>query len=120
MEPMRTLFFALFVAASLMSPVAAQSIGGTYSVIGKNFDGSPYAGTVRITASGSTCRIVWQTGSTAEGMCMLSGKTLAAFYRIGPDFGLAIYELEPDGSLTGRWGLADKEGVGLEVLTPQK
>jgi hypothetical protein len=117
---MRPLSFVLLLVVSLVSPAAAQNIGGTYAVVGKNFDGSPYAGTVRITPIGSTCRIVWQTGSTAEGMCMLSGKTLAAFYRIGPDFGLAIYELEPDGSLTGRWGLTDKEGVGVEVLTPQK
>ena len=99
---------------------AAQSVGGKYSVAGKNFDGTPYAGTVEIIPNGSTCRIVWHTGTVSEGMCMLSGKTLAAFYRLGANFGLVVYELRADGSLSGKWAIADKAGTGVEILIPQK
>ena len=117
---MRIPMLSLFLAA-VASAAAAQSVDGKYSVAGKNFDGSPYRGTVEITPTGSTCRIVWQTGSsTSEGLCMQSGKTFAAFYKLGTEFGLVIYDLQPDGSLAGRWSVAGKEGVGTEVLTPQR
>jgi hypothetical protein len=78
---MRTVVLVPLLVAALIESAAAQNVGGTYVLSGKNFDGSPYKGTVQITPTGSTCRIVWQTGnSKSEGLCMLSGKTLAAFY----------------------------------------
>jgi hypothetical protein len=106
-------------AAALTASAAAQTV--SYTLAGKNFDGSTYTGTVQITPSGSTCQIVWRTGnSQSEGLCMPSGKTLAAFYRLGLEYGLVIYELQPDGSLQGRWSIAGKQGVGTELLVPQK
>jgi hypothetical protein len=118
---MRLVILSLLFAAALIGPAAAQVINGKYDLAGKNLDGSTYTGTVQITPSGSTCRIVWQTGnSQSEGLCMLSGRTLAAFYRLGSDYGLVIYELQADGSLWGRWSVADKQGVGTEVLMPRK
>jgi hypothetical protein len=117
---MRTVVLVLLLVAALIEPAAAQTVSGNYALSGRNFDGSTYKGTVQITPNGSTCRIVWQTGnSKSEGLCMLSGKTLAAFYRLGSEYGLVIYELQPDGSLQGRWSVADKQGVGTELLVPQ-
>ncbi len=99
---------------------AAQSVGGNYTARGTNFDGSRYSGTAQITASGSGCRIVWQTGSTtSRGTCMLANRAFAAHYRLGDQWGLVVYELQPDGSLKGYWTLSDKNGVGTEILTPQ-
>jgi hypothetical protein len=116
----RTVVTGVF-GLSLISSAPAQTVGTTYSLAGKNFDGSSYTGTVQIIPSGSTCRIVWHTGSsTSEGLCMVSGNTLAAFYRLGPEYGLVIYERLPDGSFQGRWSIADKQGVGTELLVPQK
>ena len=118
---MRRLFVGLLLAAGFVGAASAQSIGGKYSVAGKNFDGLGYAGTVQITPSGSTCRIAWKTGETSsEGLCMVSNKTLAAFYKLGSDYGVVIYDIQPDGSLKGQWGIVDKKGIGTEVLTPQK
>ena len=105
----------------LVNPAFAQNTSATYSLAGKNFDGSSYTGTVQIVPSGSTCRIVWHTGnSTSEGLCMLSGNTLAAFYKLSAEYGLVIYERQPDGSFSGRWSVADKQGVGTELLVPQR
>jgi hypothetical protein len=102
------------------APAAAQSVGGAYSVSGTNFNGSSYSGTATITASGSGCRIVWQTGSTSsQGTCMLANRAFAAHYRLGNEWGLVVYELQPDGSLKGWWTIVDKSGVGTETLTPQ-
>lgn len=100
---------------------SAQSVGVTYSLAGKNFDGSSYTGTAQIIPNGSTCRILWHTSnSTSEGLCMLSGNTLAAFYKLGAEYGLVIYERQADGSFRGHWSVADKQGVGIELLVPQK
>jgi hypothetical protein len=117
---MRTQLLGFAIAMMAAAPVAAQSVGGAYSVQGTNFNGSAYAGTAQITAVGSGCRIVWQTGSTSSsGTCMLANKAFAAHYKLGNDWGLVVYELQPDGSLKGWWTIADKQGVGTETLTPQ-
>lgn len=49
-----------------------QSIGGTYTVAGTNFDGSKYGGEATITlTSDTTCTIHWETGgSSSDGICM--------------------------------------------------
>jgi hypothetical protein len=118
----RTVMMGFALAMSLIAQVVAQPINSSYTLAGKNFDGSNYTGVVQITPQGSTCRITWQTGggSQSEGLCMLSGKTLAAFYKLGSEYGLVIYELQQDGSLRGHWSVAGKQGVGTELLLPQK
>ena len=118
---MRTLIAATVLSAAFAMPAMAQTIGGKYNAHGTNFDGSPYDGTAVITrTSDSTCRIHWETGSTSNGFCMLSGKSFAAAYVMGKDVGLVVYELQPDGTLKGYWTIADKSGSGTEVLTPSK
>jgi hypothetical protein len=118
---MRTAIISLLLTVWLIGTTTAQTVSGNYSLVGKNFDGSTYTGTVQITPNGSTCRIAWQTaGSRSEGMCMLSGNAFAAFYKLGSEYGLVIYELQTDGSLRGRWSVADKQGVGTELLVPQR
>jgi hypothetical protein len=117
----RVVMAGFVLAMSLIAQAAAQTVGGTYTLAGKNFDGSNYKGVVQITPQGSTCRITWQTGgSQSEGVCMQSDTTLAAFYKLGTEYGLVIYKLQPDGSLQGRWSVAGKQGVGIELLMPQK
>ena len=118
---MRRLMLAAGLMVACSAPALAQNVGGTYTVKGTNFDGTPYGGTARITASSnSTCRIEWQTGDTpSSGICMLANKSFAAAYKLGESVGLVVYELQPDGSLKGVWTLADKSGAGTETLTPQ-
>jgi hypothetical protein len=118
---MRAFMLGLVAALSVAAAASAQSVGGTYTVAGKNPDGSPYGGTAIIKPSGSACVIAWRTGpTTSEGICMLAGKSFAAAYKLGSDVGLVVYELLPDGALRGIWTIADKQGVGTETLTPQR
>lgn len=118
---MRAIVLGIALAAGVTGVASAQSVGGAYTVAGKNPDGSDYSGTVQITPSGSACRIKWQTnGSTSEGICMLANKAFAAFYKMGSDYGLVVYELLPDGSLRGYWTVADQQGSGSETLTPKR
>ena len=121
---MKMIMASLVAAAGLICATAAGAlaadIGGSYSVSGTNFDGSRYRGTAEIVVTTkNTCRITWNTGSTAEGICMRNGDTFATAYSMGDVVGLVIYEIRPDGTLEGLWTVADREGVGTEVLTLQ-
>lgn len=114
----------MILAAGLLVGAAtaahAVDIGGRYNVKGTNFDGSRYEGTARITVTTkNTCRISWDTGSTAEGICMRNGDAFAASYVMGKAIGLVIYQIHGDGTLEGLWTIADQTGVGTEVLTPR-
>ena len=108
------------ILVSVPLAAAAQDVSGRYTVEGRNFDGSRYRGVAEImVTSKNTCRIVWNTGSTSEGICMRNGKTFAATYGSGSTTGLVIYEIRPDGRMEGLWTMADREGVGTEALIPQ-
>jgi hypothetical protein len=111
---------AALLTGSLAIPAAAQELGGRYHIAGKNFDGSSYGGTAEIVVtSRNTCRISRITGgTTARGICMRNGAAFSNAYRRGSAVGPAIYEIKPDGTLEGLWTIADRSGVGGEVLTP--
>jgi hypothetical protein len=116
---MRRLLVAVALSMGIGS-ASAQTVGGSYNVKGTNPNGSTYGGTVQITPTGSSCRIVWQTGSTSSsGICMLANKAFAASYLLQGRQGLVVYELQSDGSLKGWWTIAGQAGVGTENLYPK-
>jgi len=118
---MRVLAIGFLALALADTSAAAQMVGGQYRVAGTNADGSAYSGTATITpSSDSTCRISWQTGSTASGICMVAGRSFAASYKMNGTVGLVVYEMQADGSMKGVWTIADQPGTGTEVLTPAK
>ena len=49
-----------------------------------------------------------------------TGTSFSAAYRLGNAIGLVIYEIKSDGTLEGLWTIADKSGVGAEILTPRR
>lgn len=113
---------ALIVAAAPASAFAGGEVNaGTYSVNGKNIDGSSYKGTAKIAiVSDTTCTITWKTGgSTSDGICMRDNDSFAAAYRLGDAVGLVIYKINDNGSLDGVWTIAGTPGAGSEKLTPQ-
>jgi len=70
--------------------------------------------------SDTTCEIDWTTGSTTSvGLCMMMDGVVAAAYRLGDLIGVTMYHINEDGSLTGNWTVAGKNGSGTETLTPQ-
>nr|WP_292397947.1 hypothetical protein [Mesorhizobium sp.] len=82
---MRKLSFSLALLGLVAVPAAAQSIGGTYTVAGTNFDGSSYGGEPTITlTSETTCTIHWETGgSSSDGICMRNDDAFSAGYVMG-------------------------------------
>ena len=118
MRIIRTAGLAI-VLGIVATAATAQSVSGRYTVEGRNFDGTRYRGTAEIlVTSKNTCRIVWNTGSTSEGICMRNGSVFAASYGQGGTAGLVIYEIRPDGRMEGLWTMADRDGVGTETLIP--
>jgi hypothetical protein len=117
---MRAAILALILAIGGSWPAAAQTVGGRYQVQGTNPNGSNYSGTAEVVPRGDTCRITWHVGSEWRGICMVSGGSFAASYRSGDTFGLLIYQIQPDGSLSGVWTLADGGGRGTETLIPAR
>ena len=108
------------LASGLAAAASAQTVGGTYSASGTNADGSAYAGTAEITWDGPACSISWQTGSSSAGTCLLTGTAFGASYQLGDSNGIAVYQLQPDGTLKGQWVTIGTDGVGSETLSPHK
>ena len=112
----------LIVAAATAAAEDLGGLGGLYDAAGTNFNGSRYSGTVGILpTSTSTCRIKWKIGASEyDGICMRSGDTFVATYRMRNVAGLIAYKIKSDGSLDGTWTIADQKGTGTEKLTPQR
>ncbi|MEJ8570225.1 hypothetical protein [Microbaculum marinum] len=111
---------AALVLALFHSGAVAQDIGGRYRVSGTNLDGSKYTGTATVTLqSDVTCTIRWNTGGDgADGVCMRDKGVFVAGYVMGDSVGLVVYDILPDGTLTGRWTVTGQSGIGTEVLSP--
>jgi hypothetical protein len=106
-----------FAVALWTTCASAQTIGGRYTVQGTNPDGSAYGGPAEIVlASDGSCRMLWNTGSTFNGTCVISGQSLSAIYQGGDSNGTANYQLQPDSSLQGTWTMG--AGNGTETLIP--
>ena len=116
---MRAFVLALLLTAGWAGLASAQSIGGNYIVRGTNPNGSTYSGTAVITPRGNVCRIAWHVGSEWQGICMMNGDAFAASYSSGSSYGLLIYRLQPDGTLTGVWTLG-ANSTGTETLIPMR
>jgi hypothetical protein len=117
-----SLAFLAQVAGASFAGASAAEVGGRYSVKGTNFDGSAYTGKAEImVSSNSTCRIDWHIGGDEwKGICMRANDTLVAAYKYKTTFGLVYYEIKSDGVLDGIWTIADQDGTGKDVLTPQQ
>ena len=110
-----------FLAARVDRVGRGKSAAGI-RVAGSKFDGSRYSGTVDITISSNTaCTIVWHTGGEdLTGVCMRDADSFAAAYVADGEAGLVLYTVEADGTLNGVWTVADQNGVGTDVLTPER
>jgi hypothetical protein len=99
----------------LATPAFAADPTGHYLIEGANPGGKgSYAGTVDVTRTGDTLRIVWTIGNqryVGTGIGTSSG--IAVSYRSGNDTGLAIYS-EEGKDWSGVWTYAGATQLGTE------
>jgi hypothetical protein len=110
------------LAALLIGTVAAFAADptGTYDVSGTNpGGGSHYSGTVSVSRTGQTYRVVWIVGSTRYVGTGIGDKDfLAVSYRSGNATGLALYGAD-GGNWAGVWTYAGGREVGAETWKRQ-
>ncbi|MDK2126607.1 hypothetical protein [Parachitinimonas caeni] len=95
---MKALFLTLALAAS--SVLAADITAGSYNVQGKNPNGSPYKGTLKISGKG-VYKVNWSVGSNYSGIGLDMGNLFAVGWGKGK-CGAALYKIE-GGKLSGEW-----------------
>ncbi len=110
------------VAALLISTVAAFAADpiGSYSVVGSNpGNGSQYSGSVSVSKTGDTYRVVWTIGGTQYVGTGIGNKDfIAVSYRSGNNTGLALYGAD-GGNWAGIWTYAGGRQVGEETWKRQ-
>jgi hypothetical protein len=120
MQPrLATLF--LLAALPALPPEAAAQRSGTYAVEGRGMDGTAYQGVVQIQATGpETWRLTWRIGgTTTQGVGIRIGDRLSVGYVSQGQTGVAVYDLNADGTLSGAWTQGREGGVGEERLLPR-
>ncbi len=110
--------FCLVIAVG--GPTLAQSLAPHYTVDGTNPDGSRYHGTAELFFSPrlDVYSVTWSiAGQTWNGTGVFIGK--GGHFQIEYDGGVAVYAIQPNGVLDGRWGPSLKRLNGREVWYPQ-
>jgi hypothetical protein len=95
---------------------SAANVAGRYNVTGRNQNGTPYRGTLTITARGPVFNLAWQTGQNYEGTGIAQPGSLAVGWG-GATCTVASYRILPDGTLEGQWTTVGQEGLGTERAT---
>ncbi len=111
----------LAVMVALALPAAAQR-SGLYDISGTNPDGSLYNGTLMLTQVGGTSfRLTWTVGAAnIEGVGMVSGLNLAVVFSLGENqTAMGMYDLRPNGELSGIWTVIGSQATGTEVARPR-
>lgn len=116
---------ATIVSATALAPsLALAGPEGTYAMTGTNpGDNSAYEGVIEVRKTGETYAVTWRFGADeTKGIGTLargSDKTLAVSYDAGQSHGIALFELQGDGSWSGVWSSMGGETLGTEIWRPQ-
>lgn len=101
--------------------MAQAQRSGTYAVEGTEAGGSTYTGSVQLTATGpETWRATWRIGGEVTNGVGIGGNGVLAFgYTSQRETGTAIYVMQPNGTVDGRWTAGTAGGVGTERWLPR-
>ena len=130
--------FVISACALLAAPtLALAGPTGTFNVAGSNADGSsPYKGTVEISRTGATYKVVWviagkRSIGTGIGTHIEGGNNvitgpatdkdvgISVGYLNKDSFGVGTYYRRADGSWHGVWAYGGAENVAVETWTAQ-
>lgn len=129
-------FFAAIVILSLAGSPAYADPTGSYDVVGQNPDsGGEYQGTVRVSRTGQTYRVVWniagtkyvgtglgavfENGNFRIGVAGSNDQALSVGYVSGRTFGMAFYIRRDDGTWDGVWTYGGSDRVVRETWFPR-
>ena len=116
----RILLALLVVISFFTAPVLSAPIEGVYSASGTNPGGrGSYKGTVTISRTHQTYKIVWNVGSVFIGTGIVTGDTLSVAYTDEHKkwFGIVSYKIFDNGKqLHGEWSAHGGKSVGTEKL----
>ena len=107
------------LGSEIASPIVPRPyLVGDYNLTGTNADGNGYRGTLSITQSSpSMWQLAWNVGVTTPGIGISVNKSLFAAAFGGEGCGLAVYKVNPDGSLHSTWAVWGADQVGEETAT---
>jgi hypothetical protein len=95
----------------------AGDIGGDYSVVGTNANGSSYKGALTVIKHGDVYQFRWTAGKQYDGIGVPNGNVVAVAFTEGSNgqgCGVVSYQIHSDGTLDGRWGYWGKNESGTE------
>ena len=99
-----------------------DDLSGTYTVSGAGADGKTYQGTVSVTRRDAVYQMSWRlSAGNYDGIAVRSGNTVAATFTTGSDgsgCGAAVYQVNADNSLDGKWGEWGMDSAGAEKAVP--
>ena len=89
--------------------LADEPISGDWNIAcPKGPDGKPYTGTVTFTPIGGVYQVAWNIPQgNATGVGLPDGKNIAIAWGTG-NYGLSVYAIGANGSLTGKWTQANQ------------
>ena len=116
---MKNVLLCFLVMALALASTAADDVAGEYTGFGTQpYSGERYACTVNITQTDEIYKIVWafNDGFGSEGVGIVKDGRLCVGYAAHISYGVAIYEIEPDGVLDGALGLPGFKEIGTEKI----
>ena len=124
MQVRRIIAATTFAVLGLAPSLALAGPEGTYAMTGTNpGDKSPYEGVVVVRKTGETYAVTWRFGADeTKGIGALttgSHTTFAVSYDSGKSHGIALYELQGDGSWSGTWSSLGGKQLGTEIWRPE-
>ena len=116
---MRKAALSLFALLAMTVAAPADPVG-RYKVTGTNpGDPSRYTGTVAVSRTGETYRVIWNiAGQQYEGTGIGNKDFIAVSYRSGSQTGLALYGASGN-TWRGVWTYSNGRQIGTEVWEPQ-
>jgi len=100
--------------SEMATRTSGSGLEGSYDLKGTNTKGGNYAGKLTVKKEGAGYKFQWTAPSALTGFG-IQGADMVAVGIGGNQCGFVGYDIQPDGSLSGKWGSPGSPSVGTEV-----
>ncbi len=98
---------------------SGSDLEGEYDITGKNPKGETYNGKLKVAKDGDGYAFNWDAGNPFSGFGIRAGEFVAVGFG-GKQCSFVGYDVQPDGTLAGRWGSQNSKKFGTETAKPKK